>query len=211
MTGQIQHLPDLGGLEPEDAKSVLRSTIREHRATRSARRRTDAGDAIGIIGSHLATKRADKTVALYASRPTEPSTGALLERLSAAGIRVLLPVLGDGLKREWGDFNGLSDLVERAPGRPPEPSGQAFAMQEVASATLVLVPALCVDTSGCRLGQGGGWYDRVLEHVSPDALVLAVVFPDEVFNIDEFPVPREPHDAMVHGALTPQGVNMFIP
>lgn len=196
-------------MEPEDAKSTLRTALREARSHRSARRRAEAQDALGVIGSHLIKQRGDEVVALYAARPSEPSTADLMDRLSRAGVEVLLPLLGAGLARQWATFKGLDDLVERAPGRPPEPSGPALDMTEVSRASLILVPALAVDSAGCRLGQGGGWYDRVLTHVRPDATILAVVFQDEVFDDVEFTLPREPHDQLVHGAITPQEVITF--
>lgn len=210
MIGSDFELPSTAGLEPEDAKSALRSALRHHRNGRSLRRRTDAGDAIGIVAAHLLQSRGDRRIAVYASRPAEPSTAPLLERAERAGVDILLPVLGDGLSRQWATFKGLDDLIERAPGRPPEPSGPYLEMDEVATASLIFVPALALDTSGSRLGQGGGWYDRVLTHVSPNATILGIVFADEVFSQDEFRLPQEPHDQLVHGAVTPQGVQWFI-
>ena len=60
---------------------------------------------------------------------------------------------------------------------------------------------VAVDPAGGRLGQGGGWYDRVLEHVRPEVPVVALVHEDEV--VDE--VPREPHDRLVTAYVTPEG------
>jgi 5-formyltetrahydrofolate cyclo-ligase len=74
---------------------------------------------------------------------------------------------------------------------------------------LVLVPALAVDRSGTRLGQGGGWYDRALIHVRADTLVLAVCFPPEV--LPPHALPYEPHDQPVDGCLTSAGVEYFRP
>ena len=106
-------------------------------------------------------------VSVYASRVTEPGTGPLLEALAARGVRVLLPVLGSGLQRDWAEYAGPDDLRERAPGRPPEPGGATLGAATLADADVVIAPALAVDTTGARLGQGGGWYDRALEHLRP--------------------------------------------
>ncbi len=209
MTGITHSLPTLTGLEPEDAKAALRGYLRSRRQERSLRRRTDAGDAIAIVGSNFVAGQNATRVAIYASRPTEPTTEPLLQRLEAAGVELLLPVLGDGLQRQWATFKGLDDLVERAPGRPPEPSGPSLPMEEIARADVIFAPALAVDTRGCRLGQGGGWYDRALSHVNPNATILAIVFDDEVFPSDEVELPCEDHDRFVHGALTPNGVRWF--
>ena len=67
----------------------------------------------------------------------------------------------------------------------------------------VLVPALAVDVHGYRLGQGGGFYDRMLAALpaaeAGGPLRIAVVHDDEV--LDE--VPREPHDRRMDAVLTP--------
>ena len=65
----------------------------------------------------------------------------------------------------------------------------------------VVLPALGVDRRGVRLGRGGGYYDRALQHVRPDAVLVAVVFDDEF--VDE--LPDEPHDRRVTALVTPSG------
>ena len=70
---------------------------------------------------------------------------------------------------------------------------------------MVVAPALAVDSSGTRLGQGGGWYDRALTFVRPDVKIVALVFPEEFYDATERPLPRETHDRPVHGYATPQG------
>jgi 5-formyltetrahydrofolate cyclo-ligase len=58
-----------------------------------------------------------------------------------------------------------------------------------------------VARDGIRLGRGGGFYDRALTHVRPDAVLVAVVFDDEL--VDE--LPAEPHDQRVTVVVTPSG------
>ncbi|MDR2348614.1 MAG: 5-formyltetrahydrofolate cyclo-ligase, partial [Bifidobacteriaceae bacterium] len=72
---------------------------------------------------------------------------------------------------------------------------------------LVLVPALAVDRSGVRLGQGGGWYDRALPFAQAGALILGVCFDSEV--LPRATLPRQAHDRPVHGALTSAGLELF--
>lgn len=146
-------------------------------------------------------------MSVYASRPSEPGTLPLIVALADAGVRVLLPLLGDGLQRGWGDFLGADDLTSRAPGRPPEPSSPFLPQSEVAAADVIIAPALAVDPSGTRLGQGGGWYDRALVDARADALILAYCFADEVHV--EGTVPREAHDLPVHGVVTPDALTSF--
>jgi 5-formyltetrahydrofolate cyclo-ligase len=69
---------------------------------------------------------------------------------------------------------------------------------------VVLVPALAVDRSGTRLGQGGGYYDRLLAELvaGTDArpALVAVVHDDEVLPAGT--IPRRSHDVPVEAALT---------
>lgn len=198
--------PRLPGLDTVDAKDELRRAIREERLKRSSRARTRAAEAFADVVCALPQVAQASCVAAYVSRPSEPGTVPLVERLHAQGIRVLLPVLGAGLQRDWAWYTTTGDLQVRAPGRPPEPAGPTLGAEALAQAEAVIAPALAVDTAGARLGQGGGWYDRVLAHANPTAAVVALVFPEEVYDARTRPLPREGHDRGVDIIATPTGV-----
>ena len=192
------------GDEVEDVKERLRVAIRDARKTRSPRRRDEAAQALAHVVLTIPAVAEARCVSVYAARSTEPGTGVLLEELAARGVRVLMPVLGSGLQRDWAEYAGADDLRERAPGRPPEPGGPTFGPEALGDADVVIAPALAVDTSGARLGQGGGWYDRALEHIRPGVPVVALVFPEELYDADVRPLPRERHDRAIDVVATPQ-------
>ncbi len=200
-----QPYPVRPSMEAEDAKELLRKAIRTKRGERSERRRTEAANAIADVVETMPHLDHASCVAAYAARPGEPDTRSLLDRLDARGSRVLLPVLGSGLRRAWAVYAGAEDLQVRAPGRPPEPGTPDLGEEALADADLVIVPALAVDTAGARLGQGGGWYDRALDHMRPGTPVVAVVFDDEVYDAAERPLPFEHHDRRVNIVVTPGG------
>lgn len=200
-----QPYPVVAGMEPEDAKDELRRAIRHHRSERSQRLRDQAAKALAEVVADVPAVQEASVVVAYSPRPTEPSTLPLLERLAARGARVLLPVLGAGLARDWADYTGPDDLRERAPGRPPEPGGPSLGAEAITQADVVIAPALAVDTSGTRLGQGGGWYDRVLKQVRPGVRSIALVFPEELYDAAERPLPVLEHDVAVHAVATPDG------
>ncbi|WP_456847351.1 5-formyltetrahydrofolate cyclo-ligase [Cellulomonas sp. P5_C6] len=191
------------GDEVEDVKERLRTAIRDARKSRSVRLRDEAAHALADVVLTIPAVIDAGCVSVYASRVTEPGTGPLLEALAARGVRVLMPVLGSGLQRDWAEYAGPDDLRERAPGRPPEPGGQTLGAPALADADVVIAPALAVDTTGARLGQGGGWYDRALEHLRPGVPVVALVFPEELYDADSRPLPRERHDRLVDAVATP--------
>ena len=192
------------GEEVEDVKDRLRTAIRAARKIRSVRLRDAAARELADVVLTIPAVAEASCVSVYASRATEPGTGPLLEVLAARGVRVLMPVLGSGLQREWAEYAGPDDLRERAPGRPPEPGGPTLGAAALADADVVIAPALAVDTTGARLGQGGGWYDRALEHIRPGVPVIALVFPEELYDAATRPLPREPHDHLVDAVATPR-------
>jgi len=193
------------GLEVYEVKEELRRALRARRATMSPHALEAAGMGLAKVVAGVPAVEQAGCVAAYVSRPTEPPTQPLLERLAARGIRIMLPVLGAGLRRDWAWYRGPGDLQIRAPGRPAEPAGPPLGADALTEAQAIIAPALAVDTDGGRLGQGGGWYDRVLRHAPADALVIATVFDEEVYDAAVRPLPREPHDRAVDIVATPSG------
>ncbi len=86
-----------------------------------------------------------------------------------------------------------------------EPTGARLGTQAVAEAAVVVVPSSAIDADGSRLGQGGGSYDRALGRVPAGALVVGLVFDDELLAT----VPTESHDRRVDVAVTPLRVVRF--
>lgn len=202
MSTQAHELPDTGRLDIDDAKERLRQVLRQYRRKRH-RHPARGHDAVcESLTTHAleAVKGMDR-VAAYVSVGHEPCTRLLLERLTERGVRVLLPVLGPHLSRSWAYYRGAADLAERAPGRPPEPSGRVLPPEEVERVDALLIPALAVDRGGRRLGQGGGWYDRLLPLRADGVRVFAMVHDDELVA---GPLPTEAHDEPVDAVITPE-------
>lgn len=146
-------------------------------------------------------------VAAYVSMGAEPGTRDLIEALRKSGARVLLPVLLPDNDLDWAPYDGPAAL-ERTPRGLWEPTGERLGPHAVTQARAVLLPGLAVDARGVRLGRGGGSYDRVLGRLreagaNPPLMVL--LYGHEVVER----VPREPHDHLVHLAVTPEGVHRF--
>ena len=64
---------------------------------------------------------------------------------------------------------------------------------------LILVPGLAFDTHGNRLGQGGGFYDRLLPHTGSGTITIGIAFDEQVIE----QVPADVHDRRVNYILTP--------
>lgn len=141
-----------------------------------------------------------KIIASYMSYGDEPDTRQLNLELIKAGKTLLLPrISGDNL--EWVQWNGDESQLQQKK-KISEPSGPAFT--NLAAIEVIIVPALRIDRSGYRLGQGGGFYDRALPHLA--AWSIGLIHPDEISGED---LPREPWDIPLHAAATPDLVLRF--
>jgi 5-formyltetrahydrofolate cyclo-ligase len=189
-------------------KADLRARLRRARQARSADERVAAAEAIAARVLALPEVVAARTVTAYISRASEPGTAPLLRGLEDRRVRVLLPVLLDGLVLDWAPYDGDADLVACAlPGNGSllEPSGERLGPVGIASADIVLAPGLAVGADGTRMGFGGGCYDRALTHVGTSTPVAVLLYDDELLDA----VPREPHDRTVTMAVTPLRVVRF--
>ena len=144
------------------------------------------------------------TVGAYVSVGREPGTGALLEALAAAGKRVILPLLQPDNDLDWATYTGADALVSAGRGLL-EPVTPALGPEAIATADAVVVPGLAVDSTGLRLGRGGGSYDRALGRVPVGTFTCVVLNDDEVLEA----VPAAPHDRRVTAAVTERRLLRF--
>ncbi len=138
------------------------------------------------------------TVCAYWPVGFEPGSPELLDGLVHRGCRILLPVVASVGPLEWAEYTDAGSL-QRGPLGLREPTGPLLGCAAIATAVLVLVPALAVDRTGVRLGRGGGHYDRTLPLATPGTPLVAIVRDDEVLAA----LPVQPHDVPVTAALTP--------
>jgi 5-formyltetrahydrofolate cyclo-ligase len=185
-------VPDLAA-----AKAVLRARHLARRRQRGPAERDAASAALTTtLLRELAGARA---FAAYVPEETEPGHGRLPAAFTQLGARVLLPVVpAAGHELAWAVDTGRLE-----PGRFGllEPLGPRLGPTALATADVVVVPALAVARDGARLGRGGGYYDRALTHARPDAVLVALLFDDEL--LDE--VPAEGHDHLMTAVVTPSG------
>lgn len=191
-----------GGQSPAQAgKTALRDQIVTARNRRSLAERRQVAEA---IAEHLLAApevRRAASVAAYVSIGSEPGTGVLLERLTAAGKRVVLPILLPDGDLDWAVYDGPESLAPARLGLL-EPVGPRLGVDSIGTPDAVLVPGLAVSATGDRMGRGGGSYDRALGRVPVGTFVCVLLHDDEV----GLAVPVEPHDRRVTAVATPSGV-----
>lgn len=123
------------------------------------------------------------SVFTYASAPIEVDTRKIIHYCLEKKIPVALPVSGESDMK----FYYIRNLDELKPGRYgiDEPSVSLPAVAD--RKTLCIVPALCADEKGFRLGYGKGYYDRFLANFIGKAIVIC-------YSGFKRKVPVEPHD-----------------
>ncbi|MGE4353636.1 MAG: 5-formyltetrahydrofolate cyclo-ligase [Oscillospiraceae bacterium] len=175
-------------------KKALRKEIREKIRDMDPeyREKSDAGIFENLIG--LPEYKKAGAIFAYFSINGEADTHHIIRYSLERGKKVALPViLGEGtMTFALAEGKMISGALYRIP--EPDAGAQRIAPKP---GDLIIVPALCFDSGGYRLGQGGGFYDRFLEKY---AGVFAVGLCREALFLDE--VPRERHDMAVRCVVT---------
>jgi 5-formyltetrahydrofolate cyclo-ligase len=141
--------------------------------------------------------RGAQAILFYAPLATEPDLWPLLLDALVAGKIVTLPrfskeqnhYVASQIKDASRDVRtGRFDVREPLDSCPEIPLN---------ALDLILVPGIAFDLSGCRLGRGGGYYDRLL--AVPRGPACGVAFDRQIVS----QIPSEPHDIRLNCILTP--------
>jgi len=146
-------------------RNQLRQQIRKTRANLTALQQQQAEDSITQQALALIEERNAQHIALYVSFDGEISTDKLIKILWAQGKQVYLPVLHP--------FNPNHLLFLRyLPDTPMlknkfgicEPKLNVQNVLPLDELDILFTPLVAFDKQGNRLGMGGGFYDRTLQH-----------------------------------------------
>lgn len=122
---------------------------------------------------HLDLK--DITVASYMPYNGEISTKSFCSKVLSSGGRILMPRI-EGEDIVFHQVTSLEEGFETGSFGITEPL-KNLPVFDAAEADVVIVPGIAYNDEGIRLGQGGGYYDRLFEHLggdSPDRKVLII-------------------------------------
>jgi 5-formyltetrahydrofolate cyclo-ligase len=185
-------------------KAALRRELRLRRALLSSTERAALSAQIAARVLALLEQRGllerGARIAIYLANAGEANLDALIEKLQARGVEVLAPHFEDEARAFYALAPHGANIAEtqwrglrlRAPAA--HPGGVARSASELDA---ILVPGLGFDTQGHRVGQGGGWYDRVLSEAS-HVLKIGVAFGFQIVA----DLPREPHDQNMDCVVT---------
>jgi len=143
-----------------------------------------------------------RRVALYAALKDEMPTSTLMEALRGRGHPLLLP-RGVGNRLEFVEMTDSVPLVRGSFG-VLEPS-RTVESSILRVEDLVLTPGVAFDRTGCRLGRGGGWYDRSLDASLRDVFGVAYAFQ----LVERLPAAEK--DRSVRGVFTEEGLILTPP
>ena len=132
-----------------------------------------------------------KNIATYLSFPHEFQTQELIEQALKDGKKVLIPKTYPKGRMEFVVYHP-QQLVKTSFGLL-EPQGD-LEVVELSQIDLIHVPGLAFTTEGYRIGYGGGYYDRYLEHFTGHT--LSTVYPCQIRDF----IPED-HDIPVQEVL----------
>lgn len=178
------------------ARGVVARLTPSQRAQKSSR-------IISALGSLPELKDAAVVMA-FASLSDEAQLEPLWRRLLQDGKQLLFPVLvGDEGRM---DTHPVVDLAtDLKPGRFGIHEPENNAPVDPRTIDFIFVPALCFDSTGHRLGRGGGYYDRFLSVRAPAAFRCGVAFECQVLDH----VPVKDHDCLVNALVTENRTRRF--
>ncbi|MBU8867023.1 5-formyltetrahydrofolate cyclo-ligase [Paenarthrobacter aromaticivorans] len=192
------------------SKEDIRSSRRLYRRSLSKEQLAQAGESIarhGLAWARKISAGSPRTFAVYVGVSHEPPTMPLIAGLHDAGHQVLLPVCEAGRQLSWVYWTPETAFVRSDYAPIDEPEGERLDSAVVSAVAGIFMPATAVDRDGNRIGQGGGYYDRLLQHLDNSGgrpPTIAVVYDDDV--LPSGAIPAEPFDRPVPDALTPSGI-----
>lgn len=136
-----------------------------------------------------------KTIATYLSFPHEFQTQELIERVLKDDKKVLIPKTYPKGRMEFVVYNP-KQLAKTSFGLL-EAQGD-LEVVEPSQIDLIHVPGLAFTTEGYRIGYGGGYYDRYLEHFAGHT--MSTIYPCQIQNFNS-----ENHDIPVQEVLIDEG------
>ena len=132
-----------------------------------------------------------KVIASYLSFPHEFQTQELIDQALRAGKKVLIPKTYPKGRMDFVVYD-LQQLVKTSFGLL-EPQGD-LEVVDASQIDLIHVPGLAFTTEGYRIGYGGGYYDRYLEHFTGHS--MSTIYPCQIRDF----IPED-HDIPVQEVL----------
>lgn len=183
----------------EQRKAIRKQKLALRAALSPEERRNADQVMAGLLFSCPVWKKAEE-IFCYVSFREEADTLQILQSALAQGKKAAVPKV-EGKRRM--SFYYIDSTEELNPGYMgiPEPSGEKKHKAIPGECSLFIMPGAAFDTTGARLGYGGGFYDTYLAgylSVPRAALAYSVQLADRI--------PSEAHDIRVELIITEKGM-----
>ncbi|MGM0947749.1 MAG: 5-formyltetrahydrofolate cyclo-ligase [Bacillota bacterium] len=136
------------------------------------------------------------TIAVTISRGLEIPTRPVIKQAWKEGKQVCIPKCDPKSKNMQFRTYQTDDQLETVYAGLLEPVIEKTKKVEPSQIDLIIVPGVCFDTDGFRVGFGGGYYDRFLSDY--EGKTVSLLLECQLFSH----VPRLPHDIPVHQLIT---------
>ena len=142
--------------------------------------------------------KAAKAILFYASFRSEVDTISIIDESLKMGKAVFVPKV-DKMRHRLRVYE-IRDISELSPGYMgiPEPYLPDNRLRELKDVDLVIVPGVCFDRSGNRLGYGAGYYDILLSHMKENVPFVALSYEEQLVDT----IPSEDHDVKIDMIVT---------
>ncbi len=194
----------MSAVDPQTLKAQIREQARKNRVAQKDK------DALSrqICATFMARPEyADaKTVLFYVDAGSEVRTRQALPDALKDGKRIVVPwCVVETNELELFHLEDMSELVEGAYKILEPRDDLRFAPGKrltPADLDLVMVPGTAFDPRGGRMGQGKGYYDRLLANTRPDVTLIGLAFECQMFP----EIPVAPHDVFMDAVITEKQV-----
>lgn len=193
--------------EPLDRKDVMRRAAYDARNAQEDKDRLSELAIAAVV--QLPEYRQARTALWYIDCRSELRTKHALPAALASGQRIIVPYCtvdergANKLGLWW-----LQSFDELVVGKwkilePPQDRwGEPGKEISPAELDVVLVPGVGFSREGGRMGNGQGYYDRLLDQVRPDCQLIGVCYESQLF--DDLVV--SPHDVFMNKVVTERAV-----
>lgn len=204
--------------DASESKRICRELAKDRLAATTEEYRAEASVTIALNALALPEMAKAKTVFVYFSVGTEPSTLALISKLLEAGKKVCLPhctdFAADGSRisdehiMEARRIRSLDVLVAGAYGIPePIADDKICPVVKPSKIDLAILPCVACGSDCSRLGHGAGYYDRYLAELGRKCFKAALCYDNLLID----GIPMEKHDVYPDAVITEKTVYRWRP
>ncbi|WP_074012353.1 5-formyltetrahydrofolate cyclo-ligase [Candidatus Sodalis sp. SoCistrobi] len=190
-------------MEKSLLRQSLRNQIRQRRRALSPQQQTAAARRVVSHVMNDPRIHSARTLAVFLSFDGELDTRPLIDALWTAGKLVYLPVLHPFTPGHllFMRYTAATPLVLNRL-RIREPQLDITTLLPLAGLDILFTPLVAFDSQGQRLGMGGGFYDRTLQHWRPRAGFYPIGLAHDCQQVAE-PLPVEQWDIGLPEIITP--------